>query len=151
MANLNSQSPSTPARIAATPRAHLTMPLELPANSPTVYPEELKLLELLNAKEPFTVKKVKRNSIRIYDLHVDGDMLANGRHVPFIAWLPLFALRNLTCWTHPAIANECDYPEMALDGDWSGIRDTETDHLWLIFEDNIGRPLRFKRPIPYPA
>jgi hypothetical protein len=50
-------------------------------------------------------------------------------------WLPLFAIRELTNWCDPKIANMSDYPEMR--GDWSGIRDSEKETIWKIFEAHV--------------
>jgi len=53
------------------------------------------------------------------------------------AWLPLLAIQYLVPWYLPSIAAMTDYPDMAMAGDWSAIRDTDTKKLWAIFEKHI--------------
>jgi hypothetical protein len=47
----------------------------------------------------------------------------------FSAWLPLQILHDAP-WSDDPIAGLSDYPDMAYDGDWSAIRDTEEEGVW---------------------
>lgn len=108
--------------------------------------------------------KVLRHSSREFDLHVEGKYLLpatkpqvmqvthveSGKpnrtetvhlsgepmEVNFGAWLPLWAIKELTKWWEPVIAMMTDYPGMLQgpDPDWSAVRDTNEDSLWEIFE-----------------
>lgn len=83
-----------------------------------------------------TIEKIERKSARAWDVRFEGIMPGAGFSYRFTAWLPLAAIRELT-WTSRAIADECDYPMMAIDGDWSGIRDTNEEAIWRIFEKHV--------------
>ena len=81
----------------------------------------------------------ERRSPRPYDLTVTGAMDGGGK---WSAWLPLGIIREYANWTAPAVAAASDYPEMVRAGDWSGIRDSEPEAIWTIFESFaiFGRP-----------
>ena len=53
------------------------------------------------------------------------------------AWLPLYAIRELAKWTGHAVAMMTDYPGMTRSGDWSGVRDSERDTIWAIFQKHV--------------
>lgn len=55
----------------------------------------------------------------------------------FLAWLPLHAIKELTNWTSEEIAYMSDYPDMAMEGDWSAIRDSSLEKIWQIFYHSI--------------
>ena len=111
----------------------------IPVGSPTIYKEELGLLQRLHGSDRFFLREVKRNSARVFDLKVMGRSQARGE---FSAWLPMWAIRSLVKWTSREVAAASDYPEMVADGDWSGIRDSSHETIWLIFEDHVARPAR---------
>jgi len=77
--------------------------------------------------------RVARRSRRLYDLSLRGKV--NG--YPTSAWLVLAAIRRLTPWTSPEIANNTSYPEMTRSGDWSGVRDSDEAQLWYIFDNFV--------------
>lgn len=80
--------------------------------------------------------KVSRRSNREYDLNLEGRFGPDAPYmsgVNFSAWLPLFAIRELTVWTKKEIAQYTNYPDMTMEGDWSGMRDSEPENIWLIF------------------
>jgi hypothetical protein len=73
---------------------------------------------------------VERKSDREFDIAVEGKIGS----MSFRAWLVLGCISNLIEWTQPEVAAMTDYPEMVRDGDWSGVRDTDNDKLWAIFD-----------------
>ena len=73
--------------------------------------------------------KYQRKSEKEFDIEIEGD--------GFSAWLPLAAIRSLTKWTRPSVALLSDYPEMVIEGDWSGIRDSSDEAIWDIFETYV--------------
>lgn len=91
-----------------------------------------KYLEKTNA----SVSRIERQSDDEFDLIISGERIEKGLREPvrFSAWLPLGAIRDLTQWTRKEIANMTSYPEMVLEGDWSGVRDSSKDQQWAIFE-----------------
>lgn len=79
------------------------------------------------------IESVERKSERDFDVKIE----CTCDICKFGIWLPLGAIRELTPWTSPAIARMTDHPEMAMDGDWSGVRDTNTDKIWAIFTKHV--------------
>lgn len=73
---------------------------------------------------------VTRRSDRLFDLSVEGKIGDMG----FSAWLLLGCIRTRLNWCLPEVAKMTDYPEMVLEGDWSGVRDSDNDKLWAIFD-----------------
>ncbi len=73
------------------------------------------------------VAEITRKSDREYDILIEyfNEIgLAS-------AWLPLLTIRQSN-WTK--FAPLSDYPEMVAHGDWSGIRDTNVDTIWTMFD-----------------
>jgi hypothetical protein len=100
-------------------------------------PNEERLLARLNAASPMEDLKVERRSDREYDLALKGRYSKSNKYLPgcaFSAWLPLAAINDLTVWPSAEIASLTDYPEMVMEGDWSGVRDSDPDKIWFIFE-----------------
>jgi len=101
--------------------------------------EELDLLFKVAKHERETIETLKRRSIRLYDLEYSGRKSTGGHHGSYIetcafsAWLPLSAISSLD-WSTSEFADLSDYPDMALSGDWSGIRDTCPEGIWEMFE-----------------
>jgi hypothetical protein len=79
------------------------------------------------------VQEVERKSDREYDLRITGTQ--DGHN--FAAWLPLASINYLVDWTNPRIAILTDYPEMAMSGDWSGVRDSSEEKIWKIFNTHV--------------
>lgn len=83
------------------------------------------------------ITEVFRKSKRQFDIEIEGEMpsVFGKKHdpVPFTAWLPLFVVREYLKWTHEDIAWMTDYPEMAMKGDWSAVRDSSRSKIWAIF------------------
>lgn len=89
--------------------------------------------------------EVERKSQEQFDLIIKGKrdivdrlsafMGVTGGLPQFSAWMVLSAIDDLTEWSKPLIADMTDYPEMARDGDWSAVRDTNEDKLWQIFNE----------------
>jgi len=79
------------------------------------------------------VVSIERKSNRDFDVKIEctSDLCTFGM------WLPLGAIRSLTVWADPKIANMTDHPEMAMEGDWSGVRDSSADAIWAIFTQHI--------------
>lgn len=99
-------------------------------------PNEQKMVDRLAEKAHLTNLSVSRRSEREYDLILEGNF---GKGSPmagcaFTGWLPLFAIRELTEWPSEAIASLTDYPDMVMEGDWSGVRDSDPDTIWFIFD-----------------
>jgi hypothetical protein len=92
---------------------------------------EIDLVARLANKEGWADYTVTQKSEREYDLHIEGRSQKMG--CSFSAWLVLAAIRELTMWTSWKVAEMTDYPEMAMEGDWSGVRDTNEESLWAIF------------------
>jgi hypothetical protein len=98
---------------------------------------EKKILDRLVEKCHIEDLKVTRRSDRECDLTLEGRF---GKDYPYMggtafsAWLPLLAIRELTMWTSEAVASLTDYPDMTAEGDWSGVRDSDPDTIWFIFE-----------------
>lgn len=99
-------------------------------------PQERILLDKLSKQGNFKITEVERRSNRPFDL---GYKATASEGWGISAWLPLAAISELLNWTKAEVANMTDYPDMARDGDWSGVRDTEDEKLWAIFD-------RFIRP-----
>lgn len=81
--------------------------------------------------------KISRRSDREYDLTLEGKYAPDAPYLAgtaFSAWLPLLAIRELTAWTSESIASLTDYPDMVMEGDWSGVRDSSTETIWFIFD-----------------
>jgi mRNA-degrading endonuclease YafQ of YafQ-DinJ toxin-antitoxin module len=81
------------------------------------------------------IESVERKSDREFDLAIKGK--DHQLRCGFSGWLILMAIRELTIWTSQAVAKHTDYPQMALDGDWSGVRDTSNEKLWYIFDEYV--------------
>jgi len=98
---------------------------------------EQKIVDRLVEKCHIEDLKVVRRSDRECDLSLEGRF---GKDYPYLggvafsAWLPLLAIRELTPWTSEAVASLTDHPNMAMEGDWSGVRDSDPDTIWFIFE-----------------
>lgn len=97
---------------------------------------EKKIVERLVKKCYLEDIKVSRRSDREYDLSVEGKY---GSAYPYLAgcafsaWLPLMAIRELTHWPSREIASCTNHPDMVMEGDWSGVRDSEEENIWGIF------------------
>lgn len=76
---------------------------------------------------------ISRKSSRLFDLEVKGSVEKKPVPYLFSSWLPLWAIRELVCWTKPEVAMLTDYPEMVMEGDWSGVRDSDNDKIWTLF------------------
>ena len=81
-----------------------------------------------------TIESLTRKSDKEFDFTMGGLSPAISYNTKYFAWAPLLAIRELLCWTDPAIARMSDYPEMVEDGDWSGIRDSSKETIWRIFD-----------------
>ena len=94
------------------------------------YPPERKLLLHLAKKDGWRDVEIKRKSKRPFDISIEGVM---GDGMRFRADLKLYAIRALTDWPRPEIAMMSDYPQMVMEGDWSGIRDSSDMAIARIF------------------
>ena len=98
---------------------------------------EQKMVARLTSKCLLEEVKVSRRSDREYDLSLEGRYGEDAPYmggVAFSAWLPLMAIRELTNWASMEIASVTNYPDMAIEGDWSGVRDSDEDTIWFIFK-----------------
>jgi len=71
------------------------------------------------------------NEHKLYDIHFSWTDEKNYRHS---AWLPLAYINRFSEWYREPIVSMSDIPEMARDGDWSAIRDSEVSTIWQIFD-----------------
>lgn len=94
--------------------------------------KELRLIGTLSQKYEWKEVTIIRKSDREGDLQIEGED-AEGK---FGAWLVLAAIREAD-WTSRRISRRTDYPTMAYEGDWSGVRDTSEEKLWDIFDHCI--------------
>jgi hypothetical protein len=99
----------------------------------TILPVEKKLIKMYEQKIGAKIDKIVRRSNKAYDLNLEYVADHNGYKVNTRAWLVLGAIADLTDWTSPEVAIMTDYPAMAAQGDWSGVRDTDAVRLWNIF------------------
>lgn len=116
----------------------------------TINEQESIVLEMiLNAMrkrdERVTVTLVERKSPQEFDVRFAATVDApspsrKGERMQFNmgGWLPLAFIRECTIWTSAEVASMTDYPEMAMEGDWSGVRDTEASKIWAIFQKEVG-------------
>lgn len=98
---------------------------------------EQSLVQRLTEKCHLEDIKVSRKSSREYDLNLEGRYGKSAPYmagVAFSAWLPLMAIRELTQWPSESIASLTDHPDMVMEGDWSGVRDSNEDSIWFIFD-----------------
>lgn len=81
---------------------------------------------------------IKRGATdEVADVVVEGTYDNNGNTVHFGGWLPLLAVKHLLLWSARNVAEMTDYPEMAMDGDWSGVRDTSSEKIKAIYKKFI--------------
>jgi hypothetical protein len=87
----------------------------------------------------YDIEKIEVNSDVVGDISLEGVQTygKEGHTCRFSAWLPLLAIRELTNWCSWEIAEMTDYPEMAHDGDWSGVRDTNRESIMEIFNTHV--------------
>lgn len=100
-------------------------------------PNEKKIVDRISSKCGLDDLNVTRRSDREYDLSLDGRYSKDAPYMAgcaFSAWLPLMAIRELTVWPSEEIAGCTDYPDMVMEGDWSGVRDSSKDSIWGIFD-----------------
>ena len=80
------------------------------------------------------VNAEKRRSDRLYDINFVGRRIVEEQSYSFSGWLPLAFVRECVLWTSKEVARMTDYPTMAMEGDWSGVRDSRREVIWEIFE-----------------
>ncbi len=97
----------------------------------TLTEKEKLLLRSIFKHDPSKVKTmdVTRRSDKEFDLEIQGKYKSGGT---YLSWLPLSTLHTLVNWPAPQYANESDYPYMVEQGDWSGIRDSHKDKVWIM-------------------
>lgn len=97
---------------------------------------EQSVVDRLVAKCHIEDLKVVRRSDREYDLSLEGRF---GKDYPYLggvafsAWLPLLYIRDMVPWASHEVAQMTDHPDMVMDGDWSGVRDSDPETIWAIF------------------
>jgi hypothetical protein len=55
----------------------------------------------------------------------------------FSCSLILASIASLLRWSSPAIASLTDHPDLARQGDWSGVRDSDDDKIYYIFQQHV--------------
>ena len=103
----------------------------------TISKREQKLIGTVACRELWTTYTVSRISAREFDLEVEGIHTPFGNECRFIANLMCSALHSCCDWTSPQVADMTDCPDMAMDGDWSAVRDTNDDAKWRIFAAHV--------------
>ena len=95
--------------------------------------EEIRVLGLLE-EAGFDIRSAERRSGRSYDLSLAGTQpgLKPEDRWGFTAWLPLLLVREFVAWPHPRVAELTQHPEMVREGDWSGVRDSESEDIFRI-------------------
>ena len=80
----------------------------------------------------YATATVTRRSARCFDLDLEGVGAEPRFRSPtqYSAWLPLAMIGQLSNWV--MLAPYSDYPSMVADGDWSGIRDSDEDTIWVM-------------------
>jgi hypothetical protein len=112
----------------------------------SVSPVEVAAVEsVARAMDATGTVRVTRRSHHAFDFRINGTYRTeHGNEFPFSAWFPLLAIRELTQWTK--LARESDYPQMVVEGDWSGIRDSGEAKIWAMFNSAVLAPrLRWTR------
>jgi hypothetical protein len=95
-----------------------------------IQPEEHALLAKLYTNAD-VIDTLTRRSPRLYDIGIEGHKAGDGGY-KFSAWLPLAAIHDLPPLKYAKAVEMSDYPYM--EGDWSGIRDSEPETIWRIFD-----------------
>lgn len=103
----------------------------------TINDREQKLIDIVATRDLWKTFTVSRISDREFDLEVEGIHTQFGNECQFSANLMCAALHSCCDWTSPEIAGMTDYPGMAMDGDWSAVRDTDDDAKWSIFAAHV--------------
>jgi len=98
---------------------------------------EQKLIDAVAVHEQWQTITVQRESDREFDLSIGGTHTQFETPCYFRARLMLAALHSCCKWTSPGVAAMTDYPDMAMDGDWSAVRDSSDDTQWRIFNIHI--------------
>lgn len=96
---------------------------------------ESKLVDRLSKKKGWVNVQVTRKTDREFDLHISG--FSTEMKCDFSAWLPLASISAFTEWTSKKVAQHTNYPEMCMAGDWSGVRDSDNENIWFIFNNFI--------------
>jgi hypothetical protein len=94
-------------------------------------PEEQSLFKKINQGQ---LKDVvfARTSYQRFDFHFEGHNTEQDINV--VAWFPLWAVKHATDWTSKEVANMSSNPKIAMEGDWSALRDEDEEIIWKIFE-----------------
>jgi len=79
----------------------------------------------------FELTEVSRLSDKEFDINYNA---YSGENYTISAWLPLASIHAFVTWPSRHVAILSDYPKMAMEGDWSGIRDSSRDKIWNIFD-----------------
>lgn len=98
--------------------------------------KEKQLVEVLSKKKGWENVQVTRRSDREFDLGLNGK---SGNNTTFSAWLPLASIGALTEWTTKEVAQHTNYPDMCMEGDWSGMRDSDNENIWFVFENFVAK------------
>jgi hypothetical protein len=101
----------------------------------TLTEREQKLIDAVAGREKWQTFSASRLSDAEFDLSVDGVHTQFGDSpCKFTAKLMWAALHCCCNWSAPNVAGMTDYPDMAMDGDWSAVRDSSDDAKWRIFD-----------------
>ncbi len=110
----------------------------------TISDGERTILDKFNGSHDYRIDKIERRSQREYDISIEGKHYFDSPTKPgervevgFSAWLPLMCIRDLLNWCQWDIAEMTSYPSMTAAGDWSGVRDSEPEYIWEIFEKYV--------------
>jgi hypothetical protein len=95
-------------------------------------------VEIMATEPDYRMDRIERRSEREFDFEISGQ--ARTGRGSFAGWVPLMGIHRLTTWTSPKIARMTDYPQMVLEGDWSGVRDSDEGNIWSIFNRYVVGP-----------
>lgn len=108
-------------------RCILVMTIDRFEDCQTISKSEAEMLKTLKGLRSIT--EIERMTDREFDINLQGTYQGDDP-VNFVSWLPLMFIYQYE-WT--ILAWMSDYPEMVVNGDWSGIRDSSSDSKWDMF------------------
>ena len=98
---------------------------------------ESSLLSLVTQVGGYYVERISRRSSKEYDVEFSGEKNLHDYNVRYVAWLPLatidVALKEADDHMYRTMCLMTDYPDMALEGDWSAFRDSAQETIAELF------------------
>lgn len=111
------------------------------ASSSEVSAIEMELIDLIKVKDLWVEDSliVERLSSQPFALRISGKKSYTKQlnTYDFSCSLILASIATLLDWSSPEIAKLTDHPELARQGDWSGVRDSDDDKIYYIFQQHV--------------